>query len=102
MLCDSQGFNPHYASVYLSAIDFVSIRYLKVTSSTMAGLTNEFISVALYGLIIFYGLTKSELEGKRPLAKFLTIKLIVMFTFYQFFVVSTVTALFGTLNNCVI
>jgi hypothetical protein len=58
----------------------------------MVGFTKESISVALYGLVIFYGLTKSELQGKRPLAKFLTIKLIVMFTFYQFFVVSTATA----------
>jgi len=39
-------------------------------------------------LILFYGLTKEELAGNRPLAKFLSIKLIVMFTFYQSFVVS--------------
>jgi hypothetical protein len=39
-------------------------------------------------LILFYGLTKEELAGHRPLAKFLSIKLIVMFTFYQSFVVS--------------
>jgi len=37
---------------------------------------------------LFYGLTKEELAGHRPLAKFLSIKLIVMFTFYQSFVVS--------------
>jgi hypothetical protein len=43
---------------------------------------------ALYGLILFYGLMKEELAGNRPLAKFLSIKLIVMFTFYQSFVVS--------------
>lgn len=48
----------------------------------------RWFSVALYGLIVFYGLTKDELEGKRPLAKFLAIKLIVVFTFYQSFVVS--------------
>lgn len=47
-----------------------------------------FDSVALYGLFLFYGLTKEELEGRRPLAKFLSIKLIVMFTFYQSFIVS--------------
>ena len=35
---------------------------------------------------MFYGLTKDELVGQRPLAKFLCIKLIVMFTFYQSFV----------------
>jgi hypothetical protein len=45
-------------------------------------------SIALYGLVIFYGLTKDELKGRRPLAKFLAIKLIVFFTFYQAFLVS--------------
>ena len=46
-------------------------------------------SIALYGLFMFYGLTAEELRDRRPLAKFLSIKLIVMFTFYQSFVVST-------------
>jgi hypothetical protein len=45
-------------------------------------------SIALYGLLVFYGLTAEELRGRRPMAKFLAIKLIVMFTFYQSFVVS--------------
>ena len=38
---------------------------------------------------MFYGLTREELKGKRPLAKFLSesIKLIVMFIFYQSFVI---------------
>ena len=40
-------------------------------------------SMALYGLIVFYDLTKEELAGRRPLAKFLSIKLIVLFTFFQ-------------------
>lgn len=44
-------------------------------------------SIALYGLILFYGLTKEELRGRRPLAKFLAIKLIVAATFYQSVVV---------------
>ena len=46
------------------------------------------LRIALYGLILFYGLTKDELKGRRPLAKFLSIKLIVMLTFYQSLVVS--------------
>ncbi|KAL0956584.1 hypothetical protein HGRIS_002722 [Hohenbuehelia grisea] len=70
ILCESEGFSVHYAKVYLESIDFVSI------------------SIALYGLLLFYSLTKQELEGRRPLAKFLSIKLIVMFTFYQSFVFS--------------
>ncbi|KAJ7101482.1 organic solute transporter Ostalpha-domain-containing protein [Mycena belliarum] len=68
VLCETEGHNPHFASVYLSAADFVSI------------------TIALYGLLVFFGLMKDELEGRRPLAKFLCIKLIVMFTFYQGFV----------------
>ncbi|KAF8993912.1 DUF300-domain-containing protein [Cyathus striatus] len=70
VLCESAGFSAKYANVYLEAIDFVSI------------------SVALYGLLVFYGLTADELKERRPLAKFLAIKLIVMFTFYQSFVFS--------------
>jgi len=68
VLCPADNFSVHHAAVYLDAVDFVSI------------------SFALYGLIMFYGLTHEELQGKRPLAKFLSIKLIVMFTFYQAFV----------------
>ncbi|KAF5345454.1 hypothetical protein D9758_013648 [Tetrapyrgos nigripes] len=70
VLCESAGFDARYANVYLEAVDFVSI------------------SVALYGLFVFYGLTSAELADKRPLAKFWSIKLIVMFTFYQSFVFS--------------
>jgi len=67
VLCE-ESWNYRHASVYLTAIDFVSI------------------TVSLYGLLLFYGLTKEELRGRRPLAKFLCIKLIVMATFYQSFV----------------
>ncbi|KAJ7647284.1 DUF300-domain-containing protein [Roridomyces roridus] len=74
VLCDSEGFNIHFANVYLEAVDFASI------------------SVALYGLILFYGLTKEELVGRKPLAKFLSIKLIVMATFYQSFVFSALSS----------
>ncbi|KAF8484305.1 DUF300-domain-containing protein [Gautieria morchelliformis] len=70
VLC-SQSYSPQFAQVYLTAIDFISI------------------SVALYGLILFYGLTHHELEGRRPLAKFLCIKGIVMITFYQDFLFSS-------------
>ncbi|GJJ14453.1 hypothetical protein Clacol_008717 [Clathrus columnatus] len=55
VLCP-QIYSVHFAQVYLTSIDFVSI------------------SVALYGLILFYNLTKEELRGRRPLAKFLCIK----------------------------
>ncbi|KAJ3555065.1 hypothetical protein NP233_g12293 [Leucocoprinus birnbaumii] len=70
VLCAQAGFSPVFANAYIECINFISI------------------SIALYGLLVFYGLTASELEGRRPLAKFLAIKLIVMFTFYQSFVFS--------------
>ncbi|KAF4577519.1 hypothetical protein EYR40_003060 [Pleurotus pulmonarius] len=70
VLCEAEGFDPRYARVYIEAVNFLSI------------------SIALYGLLLFYDLMKHELRGRRPLAKFLSIKLIVMFTFYQSFVFS--------------
>jgi hypothetical protein len=85
VLCESQGHNPHFASFYLSVVDFVSITYACLSFYASAAI--EIWSVALYGLLVFFGLTKDELAGRRPLAKFLCIKLIVMFTFYQSFVV---------------
>ncbi|WVQ65290.1 uncharacterized protein L199_003466 [Kwoniella botswanensis] len=69
VLCPEE-YSVHYAEVYLDAVDFVSI------------------SVALYGLIVFYVLCKDELKGRKPLNKFLAIKLIVFFTFYQSFLFS--------------
>lgn len=67
VLCESSSYNVHFASLYLDTIDLISV------------------SIALYGLVLFYDLTKEELAGRRPLAKFLSIKLIVFFTFYQSF-----------------
>ncbi|KAI0267515.1 hypothetical protein BGY98DRAFT_938732 [Russula aff. rugulosa BPL654] len=46
------------------------------------------ISIALYGLVLFFRLMKEELARNCPLAKFLSIRLILMFTFYQSFVVN--------------
>lgn len=59
-----------------------------VINTVSTSLLSQICSIALYGLLVFYGLTKEELADRRPLAKFLSIKLIVMFTFYQTFVVS--------------
>ncbi|KAF5349938.1 hypothetical protein D9756_009284 [Leucocoprinus leucothites] len=70
VLCAQAGFSPRWANAYIECINFISI------------------SIALYGLLVFYGLTSDELRDRRPMAKFLSIKLIVMFTFYQSFVFS--------------
>ncbi|GAA6010174.1 hypothetical protein JCM11491_005376 [Sporobolomyces phaffii] len=68
-LCPTH-YSVYFAEVYLDAVDFVSI------------------SVALYGLIVFYALVKEQLAGKKPLAKFLCIKFVVMVLFYQAFIFS--------------
>lgn len=73
--------------MYIECINFISIRY--VERNLCQELRLIACSIALYGLLVFYGLMAEELKGKRPVAKFLSIKLIVMFTFYQSFVVST-------------
>ncbi|GJN87385.1 hypothetical protein Rhopal_000334-T1 [Rhodotorula paludigena] len=73
VLCPTQ-YSVYYAEVYLDAVDFVSI------------------SVALYGLIVWYALVKERLAGKRPLAKFLSIKIVVMLLFYQNFVFSVLAS----------
>ncbi|EGG12620.1 uncharacterized protein MELLADRAFT_41419 [Melampsora larici-populina 98AG31] len=69
VLCPQQ-YSVFFAQAYLEAFDFVVF------------------SIALYGLIVFYTVTKDHLKGRSPLAKFLTIKGIVFFTFYQGFVFS--------------
>ncbi|GAA5884504.1 hypothetical protein JCM6882_005280 [Rhodosporidiobolus microsporus] len=69
VLCPT-AYSIYFAEVYLDSIDFVSI------------------SVALYGLIALYDLTKEQLAGRKPLSKFLAIKFVVMLTFYQSFIFS--------------
>ncbi|GAA6037905.1 hypothetical protein JCM8097_009483 [Rhodosporidiobolus ruineniae] len=69
VLCPTT-YSIYYAEVYLDSVDFVSI------------------SVALYGLIALYDLVKEQLAGRKPLSKFLCIKLVVMLTFYQSFIFS--------------
>ncbi|KAJ2923159.1 hypothetical protein H1R20_g13936, partial [Candolleomyces eurysporus] len=51
-----------------------------------AAIHDHLPSIALYGLLVFCGHVSEELKGKWPVAKFLAIKLVVMFTFYQMFV----------------
>ncbi|GAA95492.1 uncharacterized protein L969DRAFT_92624 [Mixia osmundae IAM 14324] len=65
-----QSHSLKFAHVWLASVDFISV------------------SVALYGLFVMYALSRQELEGKRPLAKFMTIKAIVALSFYQSFLFS--------------
>ncbi|CAF0995378.1 unnamed protein product [Rotaria sp. Silwood1] len=54
--------------------------------------------LALYSLITFYSNFKNELKPFRPLAKFITIKLLVFFIFWQSVLMSGLAAL-GVLRN---
>ena len=95
VLCESAGYSWRYASVWIEGINFASIRYALAFGNLFLSHIISPLSIALYGLLVFYGLMHEELKGRRPMAKFLSIKLIVMFTFYQSFVVSTPSPLFG-------
>ena len=87
VLCESGSWSFHTAKAYITLFDFISITYGPLQPLRIP-LILKTDRIALYGLLLFYGLTKEELQGRKPLAKFLSIKLIVMFTFYQSFVVS--------------
>ena len=76
---------PHQYSVHFAAVYLDSARHVLAQSlfSTQHWRISSFVSfsVALYALLVFYALTKEDLEGRQPLAKFLSIKFIVFFTF---------------------
>ena len=98
VLCESGSWSFKTAKAYISLFDAISITCVP-RPSRVAALTVR--RIALYGLLIFYGLTKDELKGKKPLAKFLSIKLIVMFTFYQSFVVRPAVRSRGAVSDAV-
>ena len=76
---------PHQYSVHFAAVYLDSAKYVLAQSlfSTQHWRISSFVSfsVALYALLVFYALTRENLKGRQPLAKFLSIKLIVFFTF---------------------
>jgi hypothetical protein len=51
---------------------------------------DRLFSLAIYGLVLFFNLTKEELAGRHPFSKFLSIKLITGFIFYQTIIVHNV------------
>ncbi|KAF8684104.1 hypothetical protein RHS04_01678 [Rhizoctonia solani] len=67
VLCPSK-MSPKYPNLWLTIIDLLSMM------------------TAMYGLLLFYNLTRKEIEGHWPLLKFLIIKGIVALTVIQEFV----------------
>lgn len=62
-------------------------------SWTFTMILNVSVSLALYSLVIFYHVFAKELEPHKPLAKFLCIKGIVFFCFWQGIVLEILVAL---------
>ncbi len=61
-------------------------------------ITNASVTVALYALVLFYIAAKEELEIFNPLAKFLCVKAILFFSFWQSIAIALLTH-FGVLNS---
>ncbi|GFY91812.1 organic solute transporter ostalpha protein [Actinidia rufa] len=67
--------------------------YPSWVSWTFTIILNVSVSLALYSLVIFYHVFAKELEPHKPLAKFLCIKGIVFFCFWQGIVLDALVAL---------
>ncbi|KAG8913628.1 hypothetical protein FRC01_004452 [Tulasnella sp. 417] len=61
-------WDPHFASSYLEVVDVIAM------------------FAALYGLILFYIITKDILANRNPLSKFLAIKIVIFLGIFQNFV----------------
>ncbi|KAG8946405.1 hypothetical protein FRC04_011851 [Tulasnella sp. 424] len=69
VLCDGT-WDVHFAYPYLEVVDVISM------------------TTALYGLVLFYLITKDILASRRPLTKFLSIKIVIFLGIFQTFVLN--------------
>lgn len=67
--------------------------YISPISWTFTIILNVSVSLALYSLVVFYHVFAKELEPHKPLAKFLCIKGIVFFCFWQGIVLEILVAM---------
>ncbi|RKP07456.1 organic solute transporter subunit alpha/Transmembrane protein, partial [Thamnocephalis sphaerospora] len=65
-----ESLSPRYANVYIKAINFISV------------------TVAMYALVTLYVMVKDTLKPHQPFFKFLCVKLVVFFSFWQALVIS--------------
>ncbi|KAF9138591.1 hypothetical protein BGX30_008970 [Mortierella sp. GBA39] len=66
----------HFGMVYITIINFISV------------------SVALYCLVLFYQIIKDEIQDHDPFMKFMCVKMVVFFCYWQ----TCLLSLFGTLG----
>lgn len=67
--------------------------YISPISWTFTIILNVSVSLALYSLVVFYHVFAKELEPHKPLAKFLCIKGIVFFCFWQGIILEILVAM---------
>jgi len=95
-------FSPTKGYLWITIIDNISITGTMVNRSTNAvkSASNLFASwlVSMYFLVLFYHVTKNELKPFNPVSKFLCIKLVIMFAFWQGVVIALL-GWFGVLNE---
>ncbi|KAF9012217.1 DUF300-domain-containing protein [Hymenopellis radicata] len=70
VFCESEGMDLHYAYVYINIITVISMIF------------------AMYGLLLFFLLVKNEIEERKPLKKFLSVKFIVIVPTLQSLILS--------------
>ncbi|KAK6132632.1 hypothetical protein DH2020_033621 [Rehmannia glutinosa] len=79
-------------SVLMISFQLLGI-YPSWLSSTFTIILNVSVSLALYSLVVFYHVFAKELAPHKPLAKFLCVKGIVFFCFWQGFVLDILVAM---------
>jgi len=77
-------------SILIIALQLLGM-YPSWVSWTFTIILNISVSMALYALVLFYHLFAKELAPHKPLAKFLCIKGIVFFSFWQGFALDVLT-----------
>jgi len=64
------NWSPIHGYVWIEAINFVSV------------------TIAMYGLVLFYVLSKNDIQQYKPIPKFLSIKFVIFLSFWQSIVIS--------------
>ncbi len=85
VFCESEGMDLHYAYGYINIITLISMMYVP---SCLFILVLIHPRIAMYGLIVFFLVVKSNIEERKPLKKFISVKFIVFVPTLQSFVLS--------------
>jgi ABC-type uncharacterized transport system permease subunit len=72
-------------ALILNAFDLYHEGHIEMNSGYLwlSGINNTSITLSLYCLVLFYMATEERLKPYKPLAKFVTVKAILFFSFWQ-------------------